>query len=142
MRNIKRTKSFDYFSYIIIAIAVLMILAPLIHIPIVDEALETFGEEHPFISGFILIVLGGWILSSDIKEGYSDKGLKYRIHRITAPTLVIWGQKDGIADPVYAQEFAGRIKGVPVQVELIERAAHLPHLEQRERVVRIIREFL
>ena len=71
-----------------------------------------------------------------------DKGLKDRIHRIKAPTLVIWGRNDGITDPVYAGEFADRIKNAPVQVQVIEQASHLPHLEQRGQVVGLIREFL
>src|SRR5712692_6270383 len=57
-----------------------------------------------------------------------DKGLKKRLHRIAAPTLIIWGRQDGIASPVYAEEFASRIAGA--RVELVENAGHLPHLEQ------------
>ena len=34
-----------------------------------------------------------------------DKGLKKRIHRITAPTLLVWGEKDGLNPPVYGPEF-------------------------------------
>src|SRR5437588_723301 len=34
-----------------------------------------------------------------------DKGLKKHIHRIAAPTLLIWGMNDGIIAPAYAQEF-------------------------------------
>ena len=35
-----------------------------------------------------------------------DKGLNKRIHRITAPTLIIWGKQDGLTPPLYANEFA------------------------------------
>src|SRR5262249_50889954 len=35
-----------------------------------------------------------------------DRGLKHRIHRIAAPTLIVWGKADRIAAPVYADEFA------------------------------------
>ncbi len=69
-----------------------------------------------------------------------DKGLKKRLHRISAPTLLIWGRQDGLVPPVYAQEFAARIRNA--RVELIDRAAHLPHLEQMDTVVRLIRDFL
>ena len=41
----------------------------------------------------------------------ADRGLGNRIHRIAAPTLVIWGDKDGVIAPVYADEFAKRIAG-------------------------------
>src|SRR5262249_55471018 len=38
-----------------------------------------------------------------------DKGLKKRLHRIAAPTLVVWGEQDLLVPPVYAEEFASRI---------------------------------
>ncbi len=69
-----------------------------------------------------------------------DRGLKKRIHRIAAPTLVIWGQEDGIIAPAYAQEFAGRIASA--RVEMIGHAGHLPHLEQPDAVTRAISGFL
>jgi len=69
-----------------------------------------------------------------------DKGLKKRIHRIAAPTLLIWGKQDGVIAPVYADEFARRI--ATSHVEMIEGAGHLPHLEQAERVARLMRDFL
>lgn len=69
-----------------------------------------------------------------------DKGLKKRIHRVKAPTLVIWGKNDRLVPPIYAEEFAGRIAGA--RVELVDRTGHAPHLEQSETVARIVREFL
>ncbi len=69
-----------------------------------------------------------------------DKGLKHRIHRVAAPTLVLWGKEDGIAAAVYAGEFTARIAGA--RAELIDGAGHLPHLEQGERVAAILRKFL
>lgn len=70
----------------------------------------------------------------------ADRGFKNRIHRVAAPTLIVWGQADGIIAPAYAQEFAGRIAGA--RVELIDKAGHLPHLEQPEVVVKAVRGFL
>src|SRR5581483_6240764 len=63
-----------------------------------------------------------------------DKGLKKRLHRIQAPTLIIWGKQDGLTPPVYAEEFASRIPGA--RVELVEGAGHVPQLEQAETVAR------
>jgi pimeloyl-ACP methyl ester carboxylesterase len=66
-----------------------------------------------------------------------DKGLSRRIHRVQAPTLLVWGTKDGLVPPVYADEFASRLRSA--EVELIDDAGHLPQLEQpdavRERVL-------
>ncbi len=69
-----------------------------------------------------------------------DKGLKKHIHRIASPTLVVWGMADGVIDPAYAHEFASRIAGA--RVEMIDRAGHLPHLEQTETVAGLVRGFL
>jgi pimeloyl-ACP methyl ester carboxylesterase len=69
-----------------------------------------------------------------------DRGFKNRAHRIAAPTLIVWGKADRIIAPVYAQEFAGRIAGA--RVEFIDKAGHLPHLEQPEAVAKVVRRFL
>jgi pimeloyl-ACP methyl ester carboxylesterase len=69
-----------------------------------------------------------------------DKGLKKRIHRIAAPTLVLWGEADGVIGAAYAREFADRIAGA--RVALVERAGHLPHLERPDEVVKLVTGFL
>jgi pimeloyl-ACP methyl ester carboxylesterase len=69
-----------------------------------------------------------------------DKGLKKRIHRVKAPTLLIWGAEDRIAPPVYAEEFARQIAGA--KVETVKGAGHAPHLEQPAAVAESVRAFL
>jgi pimeloyl-ACP methyl ester carboxylesterase len=69
-----------------------------------------------------------------------DKGLKRRIHRIAAPTLVIWGKDDAVIASAYAQEFVQRIAGA--QLAVIDNAGHLPHLERADEVTRLVQEFL
>jgi pimeloyl-ACP methyl ester carboxylesterase len=68
-----------------------------------------------------------------------DKGLKKRIHRVKAPTLLLWGKEDRLVPPVYADEFTRRIPGALVQT--VGDAAHAPHLEQPETVARMVRDF-
>jgi pimeloyl-ACP methyl ester carboxylesterase len=70
----------------------------------------------------------------------ADRGLSRRIHRIAAPTLLLWGNADRIVAPVYAEEFAQRI--ADARIERIEQAGHLPHLERQEQVVEAIAKFL
>ncbi len=69
-----------------------------------------------------------------------DKGLKKRIHRVTAPTLLVWGKEDRLVPLVYADEFTRRIPGA--RLETISDAGHAPHLEQPEAVARVLRDFL
>src|SRR5439155_1704968 len=45
-----------------------------------------------------------------------DKGIKKRLHRITAPTLLLWGDADRANPIVYAEEWQRRIKGAAVRL--------------------------
>jgi pimeloyl-ACP methyl ester carboxylesterase len=69
-----------------------------------------------------------------------DKGLKKRIHRIAAPTLLVWGEEDRLVPRVYAEEFARRLPRT--RLELVKKAGHAPHLEQPESAARVVQEFL
>ncbi|MGH7987763.1 MAG: alpha/beta fold hydrolase [Candidatus Binataceae bacterium] len=69
-----------------------------------------------------------------------DKGLKKRAHRITAPTLIIWGKQDGLTAPAYADNFRDLIPNS--RVELVDNAAHMVQMEQPETVARLTREFV
>jgi pimeloyl-ACP methyl ester carboxylesterase len=70
----------------------------------------------------------------------ADRGFGKHSHRITAPTLIVWGKADRIIVPAYAQEFARGIAGA--RIELIGQAGHLPHLEQPEKVAVVLSGFL
>jgi pimeloyl-ACP methyl ester carboxylesterase len=69
-----------------------------------------------------------------------DKGLKKRIHRITAPTLLLWGEHDRLVPRAYAKEFAGRI--ADTRLEVVAGAGHAPHLEQPDATARAVQAFL
>jgi pimeloyl-ACP methyl ester carboxylesterase len=69
-----------------------------------------------------------------------DKGLKKRIHRVSAETLIIWGEHDRLVSPVYAQDFAAHIPGS--RVEIIAGAGHVPQWEQLDTVGPMVRDFL
>jgi len=69
-----------------------------------------------------------------------DKGLSRRLHRVTAPTLIIWGKQDRLVSSVYAEEFARRLDSA--RVEIIDGAGHVVALEQLEAVSSLVRRFL
>ena len=69
-----------------------------------------------------------------------DKGLKKRIHRVSAETLIIWGEHDRLVSPVYAEDFAALIPGA--RVEIIAGAGHVPQWEQPETVKPLVLDFL
>ena len=66
--------------------------------------------------------------------------LKHLLYRVTAPTLILWGEQDGIASVDYAR---GLAKLIPdARVATIADAAHYPHIEQPDAVLRHVTEFL
>jgi pimeloyl-ACP methyl ester carboxylesterase len=69
-----------------------------------------------------------------------DKGLKKRMHRIKAPTLIVWGKQDRLIPPLYADEFKSRIAGS--KVELIDDAAHMLPFERPEASAKAVHNFL
>jgi pimeloyl-ACP methyl ester carboxylesterase len=69
-----------------------------------------------------------------------DRGLKKRIHRVQAPTLILWGQSDGLAPVVYAQAFRERIPGA--RATILPRCGHMPMYEDPEGFVMAVTTFL
>ena len=69
-----------------------------------------------------------------------DKGLKKRIHRIKAETLIVWGEDDALVSSVYATEFASRIANS--RVEIIKDCGHVPQVERLEILKPIVSKFL
>jgi pimeloyl-ACP methyl ester carboxylesterase len=45
-----------------------------------------------------------------------DKGLRKRLHRIAAPTLILWGEEDRANPVVYGDEWQRRIKGAALRL--------------------------
>ena len=70
----------------------------------------------------------------------ADHGLGRRLHRIAAPTLVVWGRDDALVPTAYAEEFGNRIP--TSRVEIINDCGHALHVDQPERTRTLISEFL
>jgi pimeloyl-ACP methyl ester carboxylesterase len=60
--------------------------------------------------------------------------------RIKLPTLLLWGESDGIVTPDYGRAYSRLIPGS--RFELIERAGHHPEIEQPETFVERVARFL
>jgi pimeloyl-ACP methyl ester carboxylesterase len=68
-----------------------------------------------------------------------DPTLRLRLRTISVPTLVIWGESDGIADVEYGRRYAAEIDGAEFVV--MERTGHLPQLESPDRLLPLLFEF-
>jgi pimeloyl-ACP methyl ester carboxylesterase len=66
--------------------------------------------------------------------------LRYRLHRIDVPTLLIWGANDGLVSVAYAEAYCQMIPGARLVV--IPEAGHLPQVEQPERFLQHVLSFV
>lgn len=66
--------------------------------------------------------------------------LRRRLHRIDVPTLVLWGEKDGIVNTAYGKAYAKAIPGA--KFVAIPKAAHFPHVEAPERFMKELSSFI
>lgn len=72
---------------------------------------------------------------------FGNVGLERRIHRITTPTLLIWGDKDQLVPPSYARRFADGMSG-PTKVEIVKDAGHLANVDQPDAVAKLVLDFV
>jgi pimeloyl-ACP methyl ester carboxylesterase len=66
--------------------------------------------------------------------------LKQWLHRISVPTLLLWGESDRIVAPGYGEAYGRLIPGS--RLEIVAAAGHHPELEQPEAVVEQIARFM
>jgi pimeloyl-ACP methyl ester carboxylesterase len=72
-------------------------------------------------------------------EPMVDASLRGRLAEVSLPTLVLWGDSDGIANPDYGRAFAAAIPAARFQV--LPDTGHLPQLESPRLLLDEIREF-
>jgi pimeloyl-ACP methyl ester carboxylesterase len=69
-----------------------------------------------------------------------DRGLRDRLHRIAARTLIVWGRDDKLVNVAYAGEFADAITGS--KVAIFDNCGHIPQVEKYDLTVQAFDEFL
>lgn len=74
----------------------------------------------------------------DRKQG--DPKLRRRLSRVNIPVLVVWGESDGVVDSDYGRAYAQSFPHA--RFELVSEAGHLPQIEQPERILNLVREFV
>ena len=68
-----------------------------------------------------------------------NPGLHQWLHRVTVPTLVLWGDGDGIVTPGYGEKLCGALPNG--KFERIARAGHYPQIERPDAVADRIEAF-
>ena len=78
--------------------------------------------------------LYGW------KPFFHSPRLAHWLHRVRVPTLVVWGEHDGIVPRSVGQAYADAIPDA--RLEIVPAAGHLPHLERPRAFVDLVAAFL
>jgi pimeloyl-ACP methyl ester carboxylesterase len=66
--------------------------------------------------------------------------LKHRLHRIKVPTLLVWGENDGLVTPDYGRAYSELIPGT--RLAIIPEAGHFPHIEQPHAFLKALNAFV
>ncbi len=74
------------------------------------------------------------------KDGFYDLKLRRRLARVHVPALLVWGEDDTIVSPGYGRAYAASFPNA--RFALIPQAGHLPQMDQPERLLSIVREFV
>jgi pimeloyl-ACP methyl ester carboxylesterase len=69
-----------------------------------------------------------------------NRRLSKRLYRLTADTLVVWGESDRLMPPVYAEQWCSLIPGA--ELVTVPEAGHMLHLEQPDAVAAAVEKFL
>jgi pimeloyl-ACP methyl ester carboxylesterase len=73
------------------------------------------------------------------EHSFTDPSLHARLAGIAVPTLVVWGEADGIADVEYGRAFAAAIPGA--EFRSLPHTGHLPQLESPDLLLSAIQDF-
>jgi pimeloyl-ACP methyl ester carboxylesterase len=72
---------------------------------------------------------------------FHNPKLRHRLHRINIPTLLLWGASDRfVTSGYYGAAYQKAIPGA--ELEIVDGAGHLPHIEHPEAVVERIQRFI
>jgi pimeloyl-ACP methyl ester carboxylesterase len=89
---------------------------------VVDFTALPETEIAAIVRGREAFTLFGW------KPYMHNPRLKRWLHRIDLPTLLLWGEHDGIVTPAYGAGWRDAIAGA--RLEIIAQAGHFPHWER------------
>ena len=107
------------------------------------QALLTGGVDFSDMEAFKAFYLGQQrrlAMAGKILFPIPNRRVSKRLYRVTAQTLVLWGEVDRLIVPVYAQRWARLIPGA--QVQMIPDAGHMLPYEQPQAFVDALARFL
>jgi len=111
--------------------------------PVKGQALLTGGADFSDMEVFKEFYLGQQrrlAMAGKILFPIPNRRVSKRLYRVTAPTLILWGQGDRVVVPAYARRWAALIPGATV--DLVPDAAHMLPYEQPQVFASAVSRFL
>ncbi|HEY3659540.1 MAG TPA: alpha/beta hydrolase [Steroidobacteraceae bacterium] len=89
-----------------------------------------------------LVLSATWALACAGKFTWPipDRGLRDRLHRISMPTLLVWGDKDKLVPPIYATDFQAGIANS--RLSLVPDAGHAFIHEKHREATKAVSDFI
>ena len=72
---------------------------------------------------------------------FYNRPLRNRLHRISCPSLVVWGAKDGFVPRSHGETYAKLIPGAE-ELKVIPGAGHSVHVEKPDEIAKLVLDFL
>lgn len=71
---------------------------------------------------------------------FYNHSLRNRLHRIASPSLIVWGEKDGMVPRAHGAAYAAGISGA--KFTIVQGAGHSAQVEKPEETAQLVLEFL
>jgi pimeloyl-ACP methyl ester carboxylesterase len=81
-------------------------------------------------------------LGLSLRAILADQEAPASLQALTAPTLLLWGQADGVVPPALGPRTAELILKAPVRLEYIERGTHNAMFDQAAKFNQLATQFL
>ena len=72
---------------------------------------------------------------------FYNRSLRNRLHRISCPALVVWGERDSMVPRVHGETYA-RLLTNAQPLKIIDQAGHSAHIEQPDVTAKLVLDFL
>ena len=72
---------------------------------------------------------------------FYNRSLRNRLHRISCPALVVWGERDSLVPRVHGETYA-RLLTNAQPLKIIGQAGHSAHIEQPDVTAKLVLDFL
>ena len=113
--------------------------ALLFHDAVAGAAQMTAGlalDDPAFLQAYLVTNARQLGMAGKILFPIPERGLAERLYRVSARTVLVWGDSDKLIPPVYAQAFKQKISGA--QLVSVPEAGHLIHWEKPRECIEAI----